>query len=145
MTRQRRWIVGGVVAVAAVAAWFGLRRTGVTEAIAAASGDTTSAPKGQRIVVEVLNGSGVSGLARRATFLVRDRGFDVVYFGNDPAGRRSETLVLDYTNKPEAAERLARVLGGATVEQGKDSLQRGLDLTVKLGSSYRPPVESFHP
>lgn len=145
MTRQRQWMIGAAVLVLAVAGWFAMRRGGVSVAMASGTGDTTSAPSGQRIVVEVLNGSGVSGLARRATFLVRDRGFDVVYFGNDPAGRRSETLVVDYTNKPEAAERLARVLGGAKVEQGKDSLERGLDLTVRLGSSYRPPAESFHP
>jgi hypothetical protein len=96
-------------------------------------------------VVEVLNSSGVSGLARRATFLLRDRGFDVVGWGNDPQGRRSETLIIDYTDKPEAADRLARVLGGATVERGKDSLDRGLDLTVKLGSRFKPPREAFHP
>lgn len=111
----------------------------------AALGDTTSAPQGQRVKVEVLNASGVSGLARRATFLLRDRGFDVVGWGNDPRGSRNETLILDYTDKPEAAERLARVLGGAQVERGKDSLDRGLDLTIKLGSGYRPPVEVFHP
>jgi len=110
-----------------------------------ALGDTTSAPQGQRVKVEVLNASGVSGLARRATFLLRDRGFDVVGWGNDPRGIRSETLILDYTDKPEAAYRLSRVLGGAQVERGKDSLDRGLDLTVKLGSGYRPPVEVFHP
>jgi hypothetical protein len=95
--------------------------------------------------VEVLNSSGMTGLARRATFLLRDRGFDVVGWGNDPKGRRGETLIIDYTNKPEAADRLARVLGGARVERGKDSLDRGLDLTVKLGSGYKPPVEAFHP
>jgi hypothetical protein len=97
------------------------------------------------VVVEVLNSSGVTGLARRATFLLRDRGFDVVGYRSDPAGRRSETLVVDYTNKPEAAERVARVLGGARIERGTDSLDRGLDLTVKLGTGYKPPVEAFHP
>lgn len=110
-----------------------------------ALGDTTRAPQGQRVKVEVLNASGVSGLARRATFLLRDRGFDVVGWGNDPKGSRSQTLILDYTDKPEAADRLSRVLGGAQVERGQDSLDRGLDLTVKLGSGYRPSVEVFHP
>ncbi len=111
----------------------------------AAQRDTTSAPQGQRIVVEVLNASGVTGLAKRATFLLRDRGFDVVAWTNDPTGRRSETLIIDYTNKPEAAERLARVLGGARIDRGKDPLDRGLDLSVMLGSAYRPIGEVFHP
>lgn len=144
MTRGRMLAVGGVVLVAVVAAVFGARRWIVTPPNIVL-GDTTSAPQGQRIVVEVLNASGVTGLAKRASFLLRDRNFDVVSWRNDSDGRRSETLIIDYTNKPEAAERLARVLGGAQVERGKDTLQRGLDLTVKLGSSYRPQGEVFHP
>jgi LytR cell envelope-related transcriptional attenuator len=142
---RNRMIVFGVLAVAVLAAgvlgarrWFGGRTL-------AQMGDTTSAPQGQRVVVEVLNSSGVAGLARRATFLLRDRGFDVVGWGNDPRGRRGESLIIDYSNKPEAAERAARVLGGAKIERGKDSLDRGLDLTIRLGSAYKPPVEAFHP
>jgi hypothetical protein len=69
----------------------------------------------------------------------------VVGWGNDPKGRRGETLIIDYSDKPEAADRLARVLGGGRIERGKDSLDRGLDITVKLGSSYKPPQEAFHP
>ncbi len=144
MTPARLVLVAVAVVALAAAGIVGVRRF-TASAPAEALGDTTRAPKGQRIIVEVLNASGVSGLARRATFLLRDRGFDVVGWGNDPLGRRTETLILDYTNKPEAAERLARVLGGATIEAGKDSLLRGLDITVRLGSSYSPAREPFHP
>ena len=144
MTRPRLILMGGLLVIAGAAAVVGAR-VWYARSPMAALGDTTSAPQGQRVKVEVLNASGVSGLARRATFLLRDRGFDVVGWGNDPRGSRNETLILDYTDKPEAAERLARVLGGAQVERGMDSLDRGLDLTVKLGSGYRPPVEVFHP
>ncbi len=145
MTRQRMLMfAGGAVAVLAVGV-FAARQVFARGGPAALLGDTTSAPQGQRVIVEVLNSSGVPGLARRATFLLRDRGFDVIGWGNDPQGRRSETLIVDYTDKPEAADRLARVLGGAQVERGKDSLDRGLDLTVRLGSGYKPPVEAFHP
>ena len=145
MTRPRLILIGGLLLVAVTAGVVGARVWYTRSSPMAALGDTTSAPQGQRVKIEVLNASGVSGLARRATFLLRDRGFDVVGWGNDPRGSRDETLILDYTDKPEAAERLARVLGGAQVERGKDSLDRGLDLTVKLGSGYRPPVEVFHP
>ena len=145
MTRHRLILIGGLLLVAVTAGVVGARVWYARSSPMAGLGDTTSAPQGQRVKIEVLNASGVSGLARRATFLLRDRGFDVVGWGNDPRGSRDETLILDYTDKPEAAERLARVLGGAQVERGKDSLDRGLDLTVKLGSGYRPPVEVFHP
>jgi LytR cell envelope-related transcriptional attenuator len=144
MTRNRM-LVAGFVAIAAVSAGLVGARRWYGGSPRVQLGDTTSAPQGQRILVEVLNSSGSGGLARRATFLLRDRGFDVVGWGNDPRGRRGRTVILDYTNKPEAAERLARVLGGAQIERGRDSLDRGLDLTVRLGSNYKPPVESFHP
>jgi hypothetical protein len=144
MNRQRLLIMIAACVAIGVAGVYTTRRM-VGRPPQVPLGDTTSAPVGQRVVVEVLNASGVSGLARRATFLLRDRGFDVVGWGNDPQGRRSETLIIDYTDKPEAADRLARVLGGATVERGKDSLDRGLDLTVKLGSRFKPPREAFHP
>jgi hypothetical protein len=147
MTRGRMLMAGAIALSVSAGAWLLWTRddklAGPTGQ--AAQGDTTRAPQGQRIVVEVLNASGVTGLAKRATFLLRDRGFDVVAWTNDPKGRRSETLIVDYTNKPEAAERLARVLGGARIDRGKDSLDRGLDLSVMLGSTYRPIGESFHP
>ena len=144
MTRSRMLVVGFIAIAIVSAALVGARRWyGGSPRVQL--GDTTNAPHGQRILVEVLNSSGSGGLARRATFLLRDRGFDVVGWGNDPKGRRGRTVILDYTNKPEAAERLARVLGGAQIERGRDSLDRGLDLTVRLGSNYKPPVELFHP
>ncbi|HYW51957.1 MAG TPA: LytR C-terminal domain-containing protein [Gemmatimonadaceae bacterium] len=144
MKRRRMFVLGGLLICALFASVVAARRYADRGPISLL-GDTTSAPQGQRVLVEVLNSSGVSGLARRASFLLRDRGFDVIGWGNDPQGRRSETLIIDYTDKPEAADRLARVLGGAKVEPGKDSLQRGIDLTVLLGSTWKPPVESFHP
>ena len=144
MNRRRLIMAAALFVGVAVAGVFTARRALVRGPLDL-PGDTTSAPSGQRIVIEVLNSSGVSGLARRATFLLRDRGFDVVGWGNDPRGRRGETLIVDYTDKPEAADRLARVLGGARIERGKDSLDRGLDITVKLGNGYKPPAEAFHP
>ncbi len=144
MKNRRLLLLAVVVHVVLGAGVFGARRWygGGARAVL---GDTTSAPQGQRVLVEVLNSSGTGGLARRATFLLRDRGFDVVGWGNDPRGRRSESLITDYTNKPEAAERLARIIGGAQIARGKDSLDRGLDLTLRLGSAYRHPAESYHP
>lgn len=144
MTRSRMLVLAAIVIVVGSAGMLGARRW-YGRGPGVVLGDTTSAPQGQRVLVEVLNSSGVGGLARRATFLLRDRGFDVVGWGNDPRGRRSQTVIIDYTNKPEAADRLARVLGGAQIERGRDSLDRGIDLTVRLGSAYKPPIEAFHP
>ena len=144
MTRGRLLIVAVAVLAVSAAGIAGARRFLANDTVVALR-DTTSAPQGAPVIVEVLNSSGVSGLARRATFLLRDRGFDVVAWGNDPQGRRSQTLIIDYTDRPEAADRMARVLGGAEVTHGRDSLKRGLDLTVRLGSAFKPPMEAFRP
>lgn len=100
-------------------------------------------PDGVRIKVEVLNSSGQRGLARRATFALRDAGFDVVRLANDTA-RRDSTLVLARSGRVDWAQDVARALGGARVESRPDS-SRYLDVTVLLGADWRPPSKPFHP
>ena len=101
-------------------------------------------PDGVRIKVEVLNASGQRGLARRATFALRDAGFDVVRFANDPGEPRDSTLVLARSGKEDWANLVARALGGARVESRPDT-SRYLDVTVLLGADWRPPTKPFHP
>lgn len=102
-------------------------------------------PDDVRIKVEVLNASGQRGLARRATFALRDAGFDVVRFGNDPEGRQLDsTLVLTRSGNDDWARLVARALGGARVESRPDSA-RYLDVTVLLGADWRAPAKPFHP
>ena len=100
-------------------------------------------PDNVRITVEVLNASGQRGLARRATFALRDAGFDVVRFDNATENRDS-TLVLSRSGKDDWAQLVARALGGARVESRPDS-SRYLDITVLLGADWRPPAKPFHP
>jgi LytR cell envelope-related transcriptional attenuator len=101
------------------------------------------APDGVRIRVQVLNATKVHGLARRATMLLRDRGFDVVETGN-VNDSRDTTLVLDLSNHPEWAARVARVFGTTRIETRRDS-SRYLDIAVVLGATWRPPAEPFYP
>jgi hypothetical protein len=100
-------------------------------------------PAGRRIRVKVLNATPTRGLARRATMLLRDRGFDVVEIGT--AGEQLDSsLVLDRSGHPDWAQRVADALGGARVETRPDS-SRYLDVTVLLGRTWRPPAEPFYP
>jgi LytR cell envelope-related transcriptional attenuator len=100
-------------------------------------------PAGVRIKVEVLNASGVRGLARRATFALRDAGFDVVRYAND-TGRLDSTVVLDRSGNADWARLVVRALGSGRVEARPDS-SRYLDVTVLLGTDWRPPSQPFHP
>ena len=130
-------LVLGVLAVAWW--WFDRGDGGTTPGIPA----DVRAPADTRIKVEVLNATRTRGLARRATFHLRDRGFDVVGIGTAPAQRES-TLVLDHSGHPDWARLVARALGGASIESRPDS-SRYLDITVLLGASWRPPSKPFYP
>jgi hypothetical protein len=100
-------------------------------------------PDGVRIKVEVLNASGIRGLARRGTFHIRDLGFDVVSSGNH-SERLDSTVVIVRSGRMDWGELAAMALGGARIETRPDS-SRYLDLTILLGTTWRPPAETFHP
>ncbi len=105
--------------------------------------DSSRAPDSVRVRVEVLNASRVRGLARRATMELRDRGFDVVAIGNS-SELRDSTLVLYRGGDEEWARRVARAIGGATVELLPDS-SRYVEVSVLLGATWRPPPGPFRP
>jgi hypothetical protein len=100
-------------------------------------------PDSDRIRVEVLNATTMRGLARRATFYLRDLGFDVVGSGNS-AARHDSSVVIVHTGRRDWGELAARALGGARLEERPDT-SRYLDLTILLGTAWRPPPEAFHP
>ncbi len=88
-----------------------------------------------RVRIEVLNGAGRAGLAREATERLRDRGFDVVYFGNDRAFGRDSSVVLDRVGSEEAARAVAAALGIPAVRSDPDSTLL-LEVTVILGKDW---------
>jgi hypothetical protein len=101
------------------------------------------APNGARIRVQVLNTTKTRGLARRATQLLRDRGFDVVELGT-VGPTMDTTLVLDLSGHPAWAEAVAKVMAPAHTRARRDS-SRYLDVTVLVGSSWRPPADPLYP
>jgi hypothetical protein len=105
--------------------------------------DPPRAAEGVRIRVQVLNTTTTRGLARRATMLLRDRGFDVVEMGT--VGHTIDTtLVLDRSGHPDWAAQAATVMGIARAEARPDS-SRYLDITVLVGRLWRPPAQPFYP
>lgn len=96
-----------------------------------------------RLEVEVLNGSGRSGAARTATRVLRQGGLDVVFFGNADESARETTRLLVRRGDSTAARKAARLLGVGATEWAPDSTRR-VDLTVILGTDFRPP-DALHP
>ena len=91
----------------------------------------------ERVTVEVLNGSGRGGLARIATRVLRQAGFDVVYFGTARDSVRV-TQALARRGDSAAAARVAKALGATRARIAIDTLVR-VDVTVLLGDDFKPP------
>lgn len=128
---------GGAYAVRA-------RRGGLLLTPVVARMDMPRAPDSVRIRVQVLNTTRTRGLARRATQLLRDQGFDVVEMGTG-GPLRDTTLVLDRSGHPAWAATVAQILGPAARSEPRPDSSRYLDVTVLLGSAWRPPAQPLNP
>ncbi len=90
-----------------------------------------------RIVLEVLNGIGVIGLADQFTGYLRDQGFDVVRFTNAHRFDYPRTLVINRGADFEQARLVAQSLGlEAEAVENMPDLSLQLDVTVVLGQDY---------
>jgi hypothetical protein len=88
------------------------------------------------IQVEVLNGSGVSGLTDKAVDFLRKNKFDVVSKGNYESFDVLETLIIDRTGNIANAEAVARALGVKTKIIQQVNSNYLLDVSVVIGKDY---------
>ncbi len=95
----------------------------------------TGAPAPERVRVEVLNAAGIPGLARAATDRLRDRGFDVVGYGNASGFGPDTSWVFDRTGRAEPAGRVAGALGIERVRTAVDT-SLYVDVSVILGRDW---------
>jgi len=142
-----RWILLGLVLIG-FGTWWWARDdaptgTARSEAAEHARPVRRVVPEGTRIRVEVLNGTGERGLARRATAVLRDAGFDVVATGNWTTTVDS-SLVLVRTGHDEWGALAVKALDEARVETRADTL-RYVDLTIVIGRRWRPPPQPLDP
>jgi hypothetical protein len=143
-SKTRAIIVLLVIAIVAGGAtiWGVRRQPPVSEPVRVEQPDII-APAGARVRVQVLNGTKTRGMARRATMMLRDHGFDVLETGND-ATARDTTIVYDLSGHPEWASLVARLFAPARVIARRDSSSY-LDVTVSIGSTWRAPSQPFYP
>ena len=99
---------------------------------------STEASGGQRVrvAVEVLNGAGDRGAARRLTEALREAGFDVKTFGNAADFEYEHTLVLDRSGREGAARSVAQAIGVSEV-RADPRPELYLDATIILGKDWR--------
>ena len=98
--------------------------------------DVTANPR-ERVRVEVLNAGGVPGMARAATGILRDAGFDVVEVGNADTFDRDSSLVLARLGRVDLASMVAEALAIPAYQDEADSTAY-VDITVLLGSAWDP-------
>ncbi len=93
-----------------------------------------AAPGDKLPVVEVLNGTGVPGLAAQASKILVSKGVDVISKGPSPRPR-TRTVVYDRTGDFEKASRVRAALGCPTaITATRIDPLRGVDASVELGS-----------
>lgn len=125
----------GALALVLLALLYGLfsRVLAPTAPVRVVAEEATDIPQ-----VEVLNGTGVDGLASQARLYLADHGVDVLATGNAPGQETPRSLVLSRTGDLAAARRVAAVLG---LEEGRVRSEPApdllLDATVLLGDDYR--------
>lgn len=97
--------------------------------------------------VQVLNGKGVRGLARQVTTDLQAAGFTLAEPATASTSENPDTLILDYTGKPQTRERLARFFG-VEPENVRDETANsaeapfGVDIVVLIGDDYAPQLET---
>ena len=135
MRRRLGWALSLVAVL--VAAWWAWQRSGQLGRPYPIPGE------GRRVTVEVLNATGVDGLARATTHQLRRRGIDVVYFGTAATDTLRATLIAVRRGDTTRAARVRDALGvGRVVLQPDPRLL--LDARVLLGQDAVPLIH-FRP
>ncbi|MBA2293393.1 MAG: LytR C-terminal domain-containing protein [Gemmatimonadales bacterium] len=126
------WAVGIVLIVAAGAVGMG-RSSSRSAALVPEPWD--SLPRD--VDIEVLNGSGVAGVARDGATLLRRALLDVVWFGDADSALagKSRNVILVRRRDTTGVGRVRAVIGDADVVDAYD-VSRVVDLSVVLGRDF---------
>jgi len=130
--------VGALLASLGYGVWQHFHPPAAAPVAASPARGQIQAPVG-RVRVQVLNATRTRGLARVATDVLRDRGFDVVEIANAPRGfNPAASLVFDRVGNLETARHVADAVGIARVETKLDPTQM-VEATVILGNDWQAP------
>ena len=92
---------------------------------------------GSAIVLEILNGTGISGLASRTAQLYQSYGYDVDIVGNADSDDFDKTLIFDRTGNIGLAQKAASVINCQRIETDIYLENTGgIDVTIILGKDF---------
>lgn len=104
----------------------------IEQTIASTSGDMSDAVT---ISVEILNGTGRTGLARRTAERYENFGFEVLQVGNAESSAVEQTVVLDRRGFGDLAEQAAEIISARRVVVDVD-MESVADVTIILGGDF---------
>ena len=87
------------------------------------------------IVIEILNGTDIVGLASRARSYLTGFGFDVIDIGNTEEEGYEKTVVIAH-NSEHKARKLADLINCDNVIVGEELENKKIDVTLILGSNF---------
>ncbi|MFH1861923.1 MAG: LytR C-terminal domain-containing protein [bacterium] len=104
--------------------------------------ETLTPPSPNEVRIQVLNGCGARGLASKVRQVLRDRGFDVMSFGNADRQNYNKSVVLARLNSPlglVAARTVAESLGvqESQIRTEVNPSLVDIDVTVILGADHK--------
>jgi anionic cell wall polymer biosynthesis LytR-Cps2A-Psr (LCP) family protein len=89
------------------------------------------------VSIQILNGTNVTGLARRAASVFQSFGYDVGSLGNAENDEDQKTVVIDRKGFPELAQKVAELIQCERVlTQLEPSTDQSIDVTVILGKDF---------
>ena len=89
------------------------------------------------VSLEVLNGTNVGGLARRAANVFQSYGYDVISVANADNAEYERTVVLDRKGKLEVAQRVANLIRCRRVySRLEETIDMSIDVTIILGADF---------
>jgi hypothetical protein len=109
-----------------------------TENIPAEEPEQLIQPVPQKIQVEVLNGCGAFGVAKKTTDYLRNEDIDVVSMGNYKNFTVTNSMVIDRIGDRQSAEKIAKILGIST-DQIKSEVDESKQLaaSIVIGKDYK--------
>jgi hypothetical protein len=89
------------------------------------------------VAIEVLNGTNVGGLARRAANVFQSYGYDIVTVANADNADYQRTVVLDRKGRLDVAQRVAELIRCQRVySRFEETVDMSVDVTIILGTDF---------
>ncbi|MEO0202890.1 MAG: LytR C-terminal domain-containing protein [candidate division WOR-3 bacterium] len=88
-----------------------------------------------QIKIEIYNGSGYDGVARKLTWYLRDNGFDVIYYGNS-SEEISKTIIVDRIDSSMKYAKILRDFLGGGIMKFEIDPDKLTTITILIGKDF---------